>query len=63
MVVGLRWRLLCEMTSADPMLDTASSKADPLLPITDAGNANVITYLRQGKRGCTAAERKRSEKI
>jgi len=40
--------------------DTPQAKGDP---ISDAGEASVITYLRKGKTHCTAAVRKRSEKM
>ncbi|PKU45778.1 vps10 domain-containing receptor 2 [Limosa lapponica baueri] len=44
----------------------AISKTDPPLakadPVSDAGGASVITYLRKGKKCCAAVVRERSEK-
>ena len=49
-----------EPVSAGSKMDLLLAKAEP---ISDAGGASVITYLRKGKKHCTAAVGERSEKM
>ena len=49
-----------ETCLASPKTDPLQAKAEP---ISDAGGPAVITYLRKGKKHCTAPVRERSEKM